>query len=131
MDLIKANPKVVNISRDYIFTHAGRINLTENPNGFRGLIDKRKLAAIQEYLEDLNLTNVKQGAKGEVFFTVDDVSMFNGAAEKGIEYTPLDPRPQLKSLDGYAPTYINGKKQLMVYRKLADRWYIYLFIMPS
>lgn len=127
--VVSRNQQWVNVAPDVIFTGTSRIDLRQHPKAFQSLMPEAQWKATIRLMQELGIRNIKKSKKGDVYFTINDVSVFNGDAEKGIECTTDIPTTILQSLDAYRPTVINGKRQYRVYKKISDCWYLYLFIM--
>ncbi len=129
---VQADPKFGTLTPRSVI-YAGR--LTEvNDRDFseiEGLgLTKQRWSRYQKQLQNLGLAGGVFKSEGRVEFRVDPGSIFNGDSYKGYVYMEAPPEHLRTRLDGYRMTDSDKDKfgNWLVYKKLKDNWYLYLFI---
>lgn len=90
----------------------------------------RRLSEFQQRMRDLGLTGGIRKTEQEVEFRADQGSLFNGDSYKGYMYRNWPPAHLRADLDGYKASASdrNDAGDLVVYRRLKNNWYLYLFV---
>jgi len=129
---MQSDQKLRAVRADVLIYDGHRFNLREAGNAAAietAGLTRQRLARYQEALAELGLDGVMQG-HGEVEFRTDKESFSNGDSHKGYVFRMSPPDHVLSSLDGYriSENDKNPDGDWIVYKALADHWYLYLFV---
>jgi hypothetical protein len=129
---MQSDQKIRAVRADLLIYDGHRFDLREAGNAAaieRAGLTKQHLARYQEQLDKLGLDGVIQG-HGEVEFRTDKESFSNGDSYKGYVFRMSPPDHTRSSLDGYriSENDKNPDGDWIVYKPLADHWYLYLFV---